>query len=64
MNNPNQGGQQGGQQKPGQQQQGGQQGGGQQGGGQQGGGQPHNNVQPFVALTFIISLFGIYPSRP
>jgi microcystin-dependent protein len=32
--------------------------------GQQGGGQPHNNVQPFVALTFIISLFGIYPSRP
>jgi microcystin-dependent protein len=28
----------------------------------QGGSQPHDNLQPFLALTFIISLFGIYPS--
>ena len=28
-----------------------------------GGSQPHGNVQPCLALTFIISLFGIYPSR-
>jgi microcystin-dependent protein len=26
------------------------------------GGQPHANVQPYQAITFIISLFGIYPS--
>ena len=29
-----------------------------------GGGQPHPNVQPFVALTFIIALEGMYPERP
>jgi microcystin-dependent protein len=29
-----------------------------------GGSQPHDNVQPFLCLNFIISLYGIYPSRP
>jgi microcystin-dependent protein len=29
-----------------------------------GGGQSHNNLQPFLALYFIIALAGIYPSRP
>jgi microcystin-dependent protein len=28
-----------------------------------GGGQPHNNLMPYLTLNFIISLFGIYPSR-
>jgi microcystin-dependent protein len=28
----------------------------------QGGSQPHDNMQPFVAITFIISLYGVYPS--
>jgi microcystin-dependent protein len=28
----------------------------------QGGSQPHDNMQPYLAVTFIISLFGIYPS--
>lgn len=28
-----------------------------------GGGQPHNNMQPFLALNFIIALVGLYPSR-
>jgi microcystin-dependent protein len=28
----------------------------------QGGSQPHDNMQPYVALTFIISLFGLFPS--
>lgn len=28
-----------------------------------GGGQPHNNLQPYLALTFIIALEGIFPSR-
>jgi len=28
-----------------------------------GGSQPHSNLQPFLAVHFIISLFGIYPSR-
>ncbi len=28
----------------------------------QGGSQPHSNMQPFLTLTFIISLFGVYPS--
>jgi microcystin-dependent protein len=28
----------------------------------QGGSQPHDNMQPYLALTFIISLFGIFPS--
>jgi microcystin-dependent protein len=27
------------------------------------GGQPHSNLQPYVAVNFIISLFGIYPSQ-
>jgi microcystin-dependent protein len=29
----------------------------------QGGSQPHDNLQPFQAITFIISLFGIFPSQ-
>ena len=29
----------------------------------QGGSQPHENMQPFLALTWIISLFGIFPSQ-
>lgn len=28
-----------------------------------GSGQPHENVQPFLGLNFIISLFGIFPSQ-
>ena len=28
-----------------------------------GGSQPHNNMQPYLALTFIIALQGIYPAR-
>jgi len=27
-----------------------------------GGSQPHNNVQPYLCISFIISLFGIFPS--
>jgi microcystin-dependent protein len=27
-----------------------------------GGSQPHDNMQPYLAITYIISLFGIYPS--
>jgi microcystin-dependent protein len=27
-----------------------------------GGGQPHDNLQPYLGLNFIISLFGIFPS--
>jgi microcystin-dependent protein len=27
-----------------------------------GGSQPHDNMQPYTAVTFIISLFGVYPS--
>jgi len=27
-----------------------------------GGSQPHQNMQPYLAITFIISLFGIFPS--
>ncbi len=27
-----------------------------------GGSQPHTNIQPYLALNFIISLFGIFPS--
>ena len=30
---------------------------------QVGGGLPHNNVPPFVALSYIISMFGIFPSQ-
>jgi microcystin-dependent protein len=29
-----------------------------------GGNQPHNNLMPYLALTFIIALQGIYPPRP
>ncbi len=28
-----------------------------------GGGQPHNNMPPFLALTFIIALQGVFPPR-
>jgi len=28
-----------------------------------GGGQPHDNMHPYLAITFIISLFGIFPSQ-
>lgn len=28
-----------------------------------GGSQPHNNLSPFLAVNYIIALFGIYPSR-
>ena len=28
-----------------------------------GGNQPHDNIQPFLAVNFIISLFGIFPSQ-
>jgi microcystin-dependent protein len=27
------------------------------------GGQPHYNLMPFVTVNFVISLFGVYPSR-
>lgn len=27
------------------------------------GGQPHDNMQPFLVVNFVISLFGIYPSQ-
>jgi microcystin-dependent protein len=29
----------------------------------QGGSQPHNNVQPYITINYIISLFGVYPSE-
>lgn len=29
-----------------------------------GGGQPHNNVQPSLALNYIIALQGVFPPRP
>jgi microcystin-dependent protein len=28
-----------------------------------GGSQPHSNLQPFLALNWVISLFGVYPSQ-
>ena len=28
-----------------------------------GGSQPHNNVQPYLAITFIIALQGVFPAR-
>ena len=28
-----------------------------------GGGQPHENMAPFVGMSYILSLFGIYPSQ-
>ena len=31
--------------------------------GSAGGGQPHNNVQPYLGVNFIISLFGIFPTQ-
>jgi microcystin-dependent protein len=27
-----------------------------------GGNQPHNNIQPYLAINYIISLFGVFPS--
>ncbi len=29
-----------------------------------GGGQPHNNMQPYLGLSYIICVQGLYPSRP
>jgi microcystin-dependent protein len=29
-----------------------------------GGGQPHNNMQPYLPVTFIIALTGVFPARP
>ena len=29
-----------------------------------GGSQPHENMQPYLCVNFIISLFGIFPQRP
>ncbi len=29
-----------------------------------GGGQPHNNLQPFLAMSYIIALQGVFPTRP
>jgi microcystin-dependent protein len=31
--------------------------------GQTGGSQPHDNMAPFLAINFILSLFGIFPSQ-
>jgi len=31
--------------------------------GQTGGSQPHDNIQPYLCISFIISLFGIFPSQ-
>lgn len=28
-----------------------------------GGSQPHNNLQPYLSLSFIISLFGVFPTQ-
>jgi microcystin-dependent protein len=28
-----------------------------------GGNQPHDNLMPFLAVSFIISLFGIFPTQ-
>jgi microcystin-dependent protein len=27
-----------------------------------GGNQPHNNLQPYLCINFIISLYGLYPT--
>jgi len=29
----------------------------------QGGSQPHENMQPFLVITFILSLFGVFPTQ-
>ena len=29
-----------------------------------GGSQPHTNLQPYLCINFIISLFGIFPPPP
>lgn len=29
-----------------------------------GGNQPHENLQPYLCINFIISLFGLFPTRP
>jgi microcystin-dependent protein len=34
-----------------------------QAGGPTGGSQPHTNLQPYLAINYIISLFGIFPSQ-
>jgi microcystin-dependent protein len=31
--------------------------------GSAGGSQPHDNMVPFLAVNFILSLFGIFPSQ-
>jgi microcystin-dependent protein len=31
--------------------------------GSTGGSQPHNNMQPYLCVDFIISLFGIFPTQ-
>jgi microcystin-dependent protein len=31
--------------------------------GMAGGGQPHNNLQPYLGLNFVIALVGVFPSR-
>jgi microcystin-dependent protein len=31
--------------------------------GNSGGNQPHTNIQPYLSVTFIIALVGIFPSR-
>jgi microcystin-dependent protein len=28
-----------------------------------GGSQPHDNMMPFLCVSFIISLFGVFPSQ-
>ena len=28
-----------------------------------GGGQPHDNIQPYLCVSFIISMFGVFPSQ-
>jgi microcystin-dependent protein len=30
---------------------------------QAGGSQPHDNMQPYLVVSFIISLYGIFPSQ-
>jgi microcystin-dependent protein len=31
--------------------------------GSSGGNQPHSNLQPYLALNWIIALYGVYPSQ-